>query len=197
MPRAHPDPIAQREQILAEASRLLQEEGPAALRNRTIAERAGCTTMALYSRFGGKHGVLDALVSETLSVLGEALQTIDGGLPPARQIIAACLALRSVASDRPGHYALLMSRPVPGYSPPVDSRQRLLEVLEPLRAALEAARDDGEIAGDLDDLLDQLLMLCNGHIIARETPLSSGEGDAERRYRDALEIFLRGVQDGA
>lgn len=50
--------------LLSAASTLLADEGPEALTVRRIAATAGVSTMGVYSRFGGKDGVVDALFRE-------------------------------------------------------------------------------------------------------------------------------------
>ncbi|MGZ4674264.1 MAG: TetR/AcrR family transcriptional regulator, partial [Ilumatobacteraceae bacterium] len=50
--------------LLKAASDLLATEGPAALTVRRIATAAGVSTMNVYSRFGGKDGVVEHLFVE-------------------------------------------------------------------------------------------------------------------------------------
>ena len=79
--------------ILEAASGLLSEEGASALSVRRIATAAGCSTMGLYSRFGGKDGVVDELYAEGFERLidGDEGQPADrrhrspisAGAPPA------------------------------------------------------------------------------------------------------------------
>ena len=53
--------------LRAAASRILDAEGIGALSLRRVATEAGVTTMGIYSRFGGKDGLLDALCLEASS----------------------------------------------------------------------------------------------------------------------------------
>ena len=62
--------------ILRAASDLLATEGPGALSVRRIATAAGCSTMGLYSRFGGKDGVVDELFAEGFEHLCTAMQSL-------------------------------------------------------------------------------------------------------------------------
>ncbi len=59
--------------ILEAASKLLSEEGAGALTVRRIATEAGCSTMGLYSRFGGKDGVVDQLYVQGFDQLCDAM----------------------------------------------------------------------------------------------------------------------------
>ena len=70
--------------ILRAASDLLAAEGPGALSVRRIAAAAGCSTMGLYSRFGGKDGVVDELFAEGFEHLCAAMQ----GLPTTASSLA-------------------------------------------------------------------------------------------------------------
>src|SRR5207248_521667 len=63
--------------ILGAASRILSEEGAGALTVRRIASEAGCSTMGLYSRFGGKDGVVDELYVEGFRELCESMSSIE------------------------------------------------------------------------------------------------------------------------
>ncbi|MEM6604761.1 MAG: TetR family transcriptional regulator, partial [Pseudomonadota bacterium] len=53
-----------KERILLAASKLLASGGLASLSVRAIATEAGLSTIAIYSHFQGKQGVLDALYIE-------------------------------------------------------------------------------------------------------------------------------------
>src|SRR5579872_7259824 len=53
-----------RQGMLDAATRLLTEEGPAALTVRRVAESVNCSTTLLYSLFGGKDGLSNALYLE-------------------------------------------------------------------------------------------------------------------------------------
>src|SRR4051794_24641041 len=59
--------------LLDAASRLLSTEGPGALTVRRIATEAGCSTMGVYSRFGGKDGVVEELYKEGVERLFAAM----------------------------------------------------------------------------------------------------------------------------
>ena len=58
---AIPEEDELRSRIHAAAEALLEEEGIDGVQVREVAERAGTSTMGVYSRFGGKAGLLDSL----------------------------------------------------------------------------------------------------------------------------------------
>ena len=47
--------------LISAAAEVLEEAGPDGLTVRAIAAKAGCSTMVVYSQFGGKNGIVDAL----------------------------------------------------------------------------------------------------------------------------------------
>ena len=63
-----------REALLAAAHDLLATEGAGALTVRRIAAAAGMSTMNVYSRFGGKDGVLDELFVDGFRRLAETME---------------------------------------------------------------------------------------------------------------------------
>ena len=60
--------------LLTAAHDLSASDGPTALTVRRIAGAAGVSTMNVYSRFGGKDGVLDELFAEGFRRLGERME---------------------------------------------------------------------------------------------------------------------------
>ena len=71
--------LAVRRALLDAASRLLVEEGPQALSMRRVAAAAGCSTTVLYTLFGGKEGLADALYREGFARLTAAIQAAAAG----------------------------------------------------------------------------------------------------------------------
>ena len=139
------DPVAKA--VIEVASRLLQEEGPDALTNRRIARDAGTSTMSIYSRFGAKGGILDALYLEGVQRLSEAQGRV-GHLPDARQeVLALCRAWRAEAMAHPGHYRVVFGEPVPGWSPSDALRQQSLRTWLRLRDAVFRAVSARRCAG--------------------------------------------------
>jgi len=60
-------PGATRERLIEAAFDLLEEDGPEALKARTVTGRIGASTMAVYTHFGGMPGLVEALIREGLT----------------------------------------------------------------------------------------------------------------------------------
>jgi len=106
-----------RDALLAAASRVLADEGPDALTVRHIASEAGLSTMAVYSRFGGKDGVVDALFIEGFERLTATLEAVPVTDDPLADLRVGCDAYRAMARANATHYAVMFLRVVPGFAP--------------------------------------------------------------------------------
>lgn len=128
---------AQRQLLLDAASRLLESEGPQALTMRRIAGEVGCSTSVLYSMFGGKAGVAEALWCEGFERLHTALAAVDGDEPLAR-LAGLGWAYRTCALANRSYYAVMFARPIPGFDPSPEGYE---VSLRPLRLLTDAVAE--------------------------------------------------------
>ncbi len=102
--------------LLEGAERLLERGGAEALSVRRMAAEAGVAPMGVYNRFGGKHGMLDALLARGFDELDAALAA--GGDPdPLGALADATRRYRSFAKTHPALYGLMFDRAIPGWRP--------------------------------------------------------------------------------
>ncbi|GHE83172.1 TetR family transcriptional regulator [Amycolatopsis deserti] len=112
-----------RERFLQAALKVLLEHGVSGLTVRSVAEAAGTSTIGVYTRFGGRNGVLDALYERTFEMLHEkfaAVPRVPGD--PAAGILALARAYRRFALDSPARYSFMFEQSVPGFDPDPDLR---------------------------------------------------------------------------
>lgn len=117
------DDTHSRERFLQAALTVLVEQGAAGLTVRGLAGAAGSSTIGVYTRFGGRAGVLDALYERTFELLHEAmaqLPPVSGDALP--DVLAFARAFREFALESPARYAFMFERSVPGYDPDPDLR---------------------------------------------------------------------------
>src|SRR5256885_12312140 len=112
-----------KERFLHAALAILVDEGVAGLTVRALAEAAGSSTIGVYTRFGGRTGVLDALYERTFELLHQELAQ----LPPISghalpDVLAFARAYREFALASPARYEFMFERAVPGYDPDPDLR---------------------------------------------------------------------------
>jgi thiazole synthase ThiGH ThiG subunit len=79
-----PDPI----ETLRAAERLVAEGGVDAISVRAAAVGAGTTTRAVYSLFGSKDGLVQALAQRTFALLMDRVAAVATGGDPGRDLIA-------------------------------------------------------------------------------------------------------------
>lgn len=106
--------------ILAAAIDVLRTKGADAFTVRNVAEAAGCSTTGVYTWFGGKNGLVDA-------ILIEGFDSFDRALHSAPSFRDTGLAYRTWALDNPTHYLVMFARAVPGYEPGEAALERAAE----------------------------------------------------------------------
>jgi AcrR family transcriptional regulator len=62
-----------RERLVEAGTRLLERDGPEALKARKVAAEIGASTMAVYTHFGGMNGLLEAIIAASFERCGAAL----------------------------------------------------------------------------------------------------------------------------
>lgn len=96
--------------LLAAAHHLLATEGPEALTVRRIATEAGMSTMNVYSRFGGKDGVVDELYSDGFRRLTAVMDNTPETDDVAADLAAMAMAYREFALANPRYYDIMFVR---------------------------------------------------------------------------------------
>jgi len=190
-----------RRALLDTASRLLAEEGPQALTMRRVATAAGCSTTVLYTTFGGKEGLADALYREGFERLGsrleEAAATVDGPDDPIATATALALAYRAHALADRNYYGVMFQRAIPGFTPSSESLRVGNATLGILADAVRDAIAAGIlIPADAEAVADVLWAAAHGVVsleIAGHFPDPEVAADRYRTLtRAALAAFLAG-----
>ncbi len=95
--------------LLSAAEAVLERDGLAGLTIRAVVSEAGVAPMGVYSRYGGKPGLIDALLSRGFVQLKESIEGASGtGLVRLR---SAGLAYRTFALSHQHLYALMFNHP--------------------------------------------------------------------------------------
>lgn len=175
--------------IFEVAEQLLRTEGPHSLSLRNIADLAGTSTQAVYTQFGGKAGLADALYREGYRRLGERLALVDPTLEPLARIRALSEAYRDNALENPHLYDLMTGRPLPEYDPPAESRRLARSTLQPLIDALGDAVTARVLVGD--PRLIARLMWASGHgLLSLVIHGLDAATDMPVRYRAVTEMLI-------
>lgn len=176
--------------LLSAARQIFESEGLPALSVRRVAQAAGCTTMQVYSRYGGKDGLVQALFDEGFEALATAQRAVPASLPPAERVRRLCHEYLRIAAERPHHYALMLGAHSGDFQPPIESGERALATLTHLVAAVGNALPQST---DRDqrarEVAHQILAFCHGWAMLSATPLLD-EARAEVVVDEAISALL-------
>lgn len=186
-PVSSPDPAdrnGQRRAILDAALAVLAREGEAGFTVRTIAKQAGCSTTGVYTWFGGKAGLVDAIFIE-------GFESFDAALSPAYEAgdpAGAGRAYRSWALANPTHFLVMFGRAVPDVRPGAEALARGLGSFHRLVAHIRAVRPDLD-EGAAFDWAYHLNATVHGYVLTELTGMST----APHRAEELFELGLRRV----
>jgi AcrR family transcriptional regulator len=95
------------ERVVQATIRLLAEQGPSAIKARTIASASGLSTMAVYHHFGGIAELIRAVVDQGFRELDRAFAQVPVTEDPLADLFAMALTTRRVARENPHLYDLM------------------------------------------------------------------------------------------
>jgi AcrR family transcriptional regulator len=93
--------------LIEAAARLLAEEGPQALSTRRLAAAVGTSTMAVYTRFGGKEDLVRAMAREGFRLLHERLTAVGETSDPVLDVVRLGWAYRTNAQEHRHLYGVM------------------------------------------------------------------------------------------
>ncbi len=92
------------ERLIDAAVALLAEEGPSAIKARSVAAKAGMSSMVVYSHFGGVPELLNAVVDHGFNQIGDAFARIGASEDPVADLFTMALTTLSYARANPHLY---------------------------------------------------------------------------------------------
>jgi AcrR family transcriptional regulator len=99
-------------ELLDAAEQVLVKDGMAGLTVRAVAAAAGVAPMSVYNQFGGKGGLLTALLLQGFDRLRAAID-VDDGQVARNRLRRCCLRYREFALANPNLYRILFEEAVP------------------------------------------------------------------------------------
>jgi AcrR family transcriptional regulator len=106
--------------LLDAALEVLRRDGAASLTVRNITREAGCSTTGVYTYFGGKTGLVEAIYLDGF----ESFDRAGSDRLDADDMLGAGRAYRRWALDNPMHYLVMFGRAVPDFEPSADALER-------------------------------------------------------------------------
>ncbi|NUT49927.1 MAG: TetR/AcrR family transcriptional regulator [Saccharothrix sp.] len=143
MPRPKTHDEALRGRLLERAGELLSTEGPGALSLRRLAADVNTSTTAVYSLFGGKAALLNAVYEEAFRRFGERIASVPQTDDPVEDVVQIGLAYRESALADPQFYLVMFSKLVPDFEPSEETKEAAVQTFLPVVRDVGRAVDRG------------------------------------------------------
>jgi AcrR family transcriptional regulator len=193
-PPSQPDEL--RERLIDAGLELLGRRGPGELTVRRIAEAAGTSTMGVYTKFGGRTGVLEAIYRRGFELLREALGAVPQTGEPIGRILELAVAYRRFATAHPALYAFMFEQPVPDFDPDPGLRVEVLDTTFGLLVtAVQRATTLGALP-DGDPVHTSVLVWCLAHGMVSLELTHAARGPQLGGFPDGPEAGERILLDG-
>lgn len=182
-----------RRELLLAATKILEEEGVGALTLRRLASEVGASTMALYTAFGGKEGLAEALWTEGFNRLGATLEKAPAHPEPFHRLALVAATYRSFALADPDWYVMLYGQPFADIEPPDAAHLRRTRAYRALLDPVQRCIDDGELQTDDAELVcDVLWAALHGHVSLELAGFFADQETADQRFMETLRATVEG-----
>jgi AcrR family transcriptional regulator len=191
-PKLHDDAL--RVRLLEQAVRTLSEDGPEGLRLRRLAADVDTSTTAVYSLFGGKPGLLQALFDEAFARFGRRLSEVEFTGDPRGDMMALGLAYRANALAEPHFYQVMFGQVGNAVTPSEESRAQAESTFQPLVGAVARAIEAGQVR-DADPVVVATTMWATLHgLVSLELRglIPPAAGDPSEIYRQTMRAMGEG-----
>lgn len=150
---------------------------------RPLAESLDTSTTAIYSLFGSRDALLEAVAEQAATSFGEALAVVRHD-DPLTWLIGLGMGYRSWALESPSRFHIVSTARVDSD----ELRAARARTLVPLREAVAEAIAEGYLTGDPTDICTTFYTSVHGYILLEISGVMTG-GD-EQFYRLADSLFL-------
>ncbi|WP_236796830.1 TetR/AcrR family transcriptional regulator [Amycolatopsis sp. GM8] len=190
-PRTHDEALRLR--LLDRAGELLSTEGAKALSLRKLAADAGTSTTAVYSLFGGKPDLVNALYAEGFKRFGARMRAVPRTGDAAEDLVRLGLAYRESALADPHLYSIMFTKSVPGFEPNPEANEMGRSALAPL---VDVVRD-GISTGHFADVPPETIAVSSWGIVHGLVSLELNGNlpenfDVGQVYEEALRAHAKG-----
>jgi AcrR family transcriptional regulator len=178
--------------LISAAEAVLLRDGPSAVTVRAVAAQAGIAPMGVYSRLGGKDGLVDALLIRGFDGLRAAIA--GGDQPDLLERLRECgLRYRRFALTNRHYYAIMFEGALPHDFDSPEVAEHATAAFDELVRNVELAAAAGAIRGpDPRETAQQIWSTVHGAVTLELQGLVLTP-DPEVTYRATLETLLRGL----
>ena len=151
--------------LMKAAADLLASEGPEALTVRRIAANAGCSTMGLYSRFGGKDGVVEQLWLDGFTRLRAAIEASPVTDDPLHDLEQIGVTYRRWALENATTYGIMFNRAVPDFAPSAEAKEQSIRAFVVVVDAVRRAQAKGHFPdAEPEDIAQVVWAVAHGSV---------------------------------
>jgi AcrR family transcriptional regulator len=193
VPGRAPDDVGRA--LLQAAHEVLAQEGPFGLTVRRVAQAAGVSTMNVYSRFGGKDGLIEQLFIDGFARLGERMMSLEHTADPIDDMRRCRAEYRRFALENPTYYTVMFDSVIPDWRPSPGAQEVALFALQCLASEIQRVIDAGQLAVT-DALSVAVSVWATSHgLISLEMKMGHEHGfDWSAIYDETLERLLTGFR---
>jgi len=197
---APPDEQDLRTRLLAEAEALIRRDGPDGLALRELARACGSSTMAIYTLYGGKPGLMQALYAVGFARLHAYGVATTNREAPLRWLVRQMLAYRRFALDHTGLYRLMFggekrfaptsrhTRFASLAAPVEDAYPAFAELVEAVGSCLAHHRETAPSPSEVQDFAFLVWGQMHGHVGLEIAGYADPE-DALGRFHNAVRFI--------
>ena len=181
--------------ILTAAIDILHQHGAGALTVRSVAAAAGCSTTGVYTYFGGKNGLVEAIFIDGFLRFGAALDAARAVAPGGNHVARLAHAYRTWALDNPTHYLVMFARTVPDFYPSLEAlvtaHGTFQQLLDATTAEMQRLGDNG----DPGEVAHHLWAAMHGYVSLEiaDMDMAADDRHRSRRFEAGLEMLTNGV----
>jgi AcrR family transcriptional regulator len=169
--------------LVAAALAVLQRDGAAKLTVRKVTEEAGCSTTGVYTWFGGKNGLVEA-------IFVDGFESFDRALDPHLEVddlVGAGRAYRRFALSHQMQYLVMFGRAVPDFEPSEAALGRSVVSFAKLAEAVARFFRAAGIEDDSAAAAYHLFATVHGYVMLELAGMGPDvEADADALYERAL-----------
>ena len=177
--------------LVEAALAILEESGLTALTVRSVASRAGVAPMGVYSRFGSKDGLLEALFVHGFAGLETAIEPQPSPSPMDR-LRTGCMGYREFAINNPQMYHLMFEQMMllELSAEAQDAAQRTFTIL--IDRVQEAMNSGDLTAGNSVDVAQQLWSAMHGAVSLEIAGVHFAH-DRQANYASMIDALMIGL----
>lgn len=175
------------------AERVLVTDGPDAVTVRAVAAAAGVAPMGVYNRFGGKDGLVDAVLTRGFLALRAAIAP-HGESDPGERLMNSGLRYREFALSHRAHYLAMFDDTMHQERTSPDVMAHARAAFDELVGHVRYGMVGGALAdGDPEVVAQQIWSTVHGAVQLEIKGILQVQ-DAERVYRLLLDTIYRGLR---